>query len=372
LSRVALVELFVQPDDTLAFLLRADREAPRLERLALGRDAALEWTREVLAGIVQDGDRGARLKERQAPLQALLDAIEQDTDAGDVVCVVPHGPLHLVPFHALELSAGPLIHRNPVVYAPSASVLASVTGRPRERAPRGAVVAGDTRGDLPFADAEAGMVAQMLAVEPIPGREATRRRLIDAIAAATDLRILHLACHGSFDLEDPLASGILTAVADDADEAASVLSARDLLDIGWSADLVALSACDSGLSERRPGDELVGLTRALLVAGARTVLASLWKVDDHSTGVLMRAFYEGWVRDRLSKAEALRRAQCHVMGLTAAELHAAAGGRPAVAGQRDFGGAAAASPAPETPAPEARVFAHPRHWAAFTLVGDWR
>ena len=358
-----LLEFFVQVNDTLVFLVRADREAPRLERVALGRDAVLDWTKKLLS-IVTSGDGG--LTKHQIPFQPLLEVIEQETAADDVVCIVPHGPLHLVPFHALETSVGPLIRRNPVVYAPSASVLASITARDRGREKHGAIVVGDTRGDLPYAGGEAEVVARLLAVEAIPGHEATRRRLMDVIAGARDLRVLHLACHGTFDVDDALASGILTAAGDEGNQAA-VLSAQDLLDVEMAADLVTLSACESGISERRPGDELVGLTRALLVAGATTVLASLWKVSDLSTSVLMRAFYEGWVRDGLSKAQALRRAQCRVMDLTAEELDATD-----EAGQiknRDLG-------EPETPAARlegnARVFAHPRHWAAFTLVGDWR
>ncbi len=86
----------------------------------------------------------------------------------------------------------------------------------------------------------------------------------------------------------------------------------------------------------------------------------------------MRAFYEGWVRDRLPKAEALRRAQCHVMDLTAAEIRATDEARLSTVASRDFGGASSATPAADPLDPTTRVFAAPRHWAGFTLVGDWR
>jgi len=135
-----------------------------------------------------------------------------------------------------------------------------------------------------------------------------------------------------------------------------------------AADLVVLSACDSGVSERRPGDELVGLTRALLVTGARSVLATLWAVNDLSTSILMRKFYDGWVRDRLPKAEALRRAQCHMMDLTETDLHIAEL-HAAGAGNRDLVPSSSVS---EVSTPAERELAAPRHWAAFTLVGDWR
>lgn len=369
MSRVVLVELFAQESETLVFILRADRESPRLERLPVGGTGLLDWTKGILGSIVS-GDTVSRVE--QAPLQLLLDAVEQDTDVEDVIYFVPHGALHLVPFHALEVSGGPLIRRNPVVYAPSASVLASIARRGERTERADAIVVGDTRGDLPYAREEADLVADILAVRAIPGGEATRRRLIEAIGAAGYLRILHLACHGTFSEDNGFDSGILTAVGDESDGAAAVLSAQDFLDAQVAAGLVALSACESGISERRPGDELVGLTRALLVAGARTVLASLWKVNDLSTSIVMRTFYEGLVREGLSKAQALRHAQCHVMDLTAADLLASDHPRLATAAKRDFAGVVADDAAAEAPDPSERVFAAPRHWAAFTLVGDWR
>jgi CHAT domain-containing protein len=372
MSRTVLVELFVQSDDTLVFVLRADRETPRLERLAIGGEALLDWAKRLLGNVTGPEGAGNGLGVDQTPFEPLVSAIEQDTDRDDVVCFVPHGSLHLVPLHAIEVAGSPLVRRNPIVYAPSASVLASISERELPAGRRGAIVVGDTRGDLPYAGVEAELVAGILDVDAIPGRQATRLRLVDAIAAARDLRVLHLACHGSFNAEDALASGILTAVADGASEEAAVLSAQDLLEVKMAADLVALSACESGISEQRQGDELVGLTRALLVAGAQSVLASRWKVNDLSTSVLMQTFYEGWVKNRLPKAEALRRAQCRVMDLTASELSDAAHSRLAGVSTRDFGGVAGPDTGTPSSDPGVALFAAPRHWAAFTLVGDWR
>ena len=99
------------------------------------------------------------------------------------------------------------------------------------------------------------------------------------------------------------------------------------------ADLVTLSACDTGLGKILGGEGMMGLTRAFQYAGARSVLASLWSVGDRSTGELMKRFY-GYLKAGQSKAEALRSAQLDLL--------------------------------------RGSEFSHPFHWAGFELVGDWR
>lgn len=364
-GRAVLVECYVQNGDTLALLVRPDLEEPILVRTLHDIDVGA-WSRDLVRRL--SDTEGATGQVDQSPLANLLKVVEKEIDQDDVICIVPHGALHLVPFHALRLSAGYLIDRNPVVYAPSASVLARVIRRSNERQYSGALVVGNTRGDLPYADREAHAVAGLLNVSPLAPREATRRRLQDALSRTTNLRILHLACHGYFDTHDALSSGIL-ATDDDEGGRPAVLSARDLLEMDFHSELVALSACQSGLSDVTPGDELMGLNRALLVAGTRSVLGSLWRVNDLSTSFLMRFFYEGWVTDGLSKAQALNGAQRRLMNLTRQEVEDEVKS-DSMAAVRDLGAASLQSRA--TGRPHDRLFASPAHWAAFSLVGDWR
>jgi CHAT domain-containing protein len=103
------------------------------------------------------------------------------------------------------------------------------------------------------------------------------------------------------------------------------------------ADLVTLSACQSGLGKEVAGEGLIGLTRAFQYAGARSVLASLWSVADASTAELMHRFYRH-LRDGTSKDTALQKAQTEL-------IHSAV---------------------------EGRDLSHPFHWAGFQLVGDWK
>jgi CHAT domain-containing protein len=113
-----------------------------------------------------------------------------------------------------------------------------------------------------------------------------------------------------------------------------LLQAWEVLEsVRLDADLVTLSACDTGLGKEMGGEGVIGLTRAFQYAGARSVLASLWSVSDVSTADLMRRFYSH-LRAGRSKDEALRRAQVEL-------IHSSA-------------------------------FSHPYSWAAFQLVGDWQ
>jgi CHAT domain-containing protein len=286
-------------------------------------------------------------------------------------------------------------------------------------------VLGDWRGDLPHARDEAQVVAELFGAQAHLGDEATGPRLRELIVAGPD--ILHLACHGRFDAADPSQSGVLLAANPTAPGDLDQLTVEELMGLQLRSGLVTLSACESGVSDLRPGDELIGLTRALLHAGAPSALVSLWPVSDMSTSFLMREFYRR-VREAPPEAparlaQALADAQLYLMTLTAEQaielcderLAAAADplGRVTVelerAGVQVMAGDLAAAIAcyrgaaqslRELPGPVARSmlrsvagtlpllelkatgavsadysrkpFAHPYFWAPFTLVGDWQ
>jgi CHAT domain-containing protein len=132
-----------------------------------------------------------------------------------------------------------------------------------------------------------------------------------------------------------------------------------------NADLVTLSACQTGLGRQSSGDGFVGFSQAMFLAGARSLLLSLWEVDDRATALLMARFYQSWLGKRhgldhrLSKADALREAKEWLRGLTAeeveSELTQIARGKPR---------AKAAAPIAGHP------FDHPHYWAGFILMGD--
>jgi CHAT domain-containing protein len=112
---------------------------------------------------------------------------------------------------------------------------------------------------------------------------------------------VHIASHNQFDEQDPLSSALRMSDGD--------LSARDIFTMRLSADMVVLSACQSGVSRRLAGDELMGIVRALLFAGAPSIVVSLWNAYDAPTTELMVKFYANRVHERQAKATALCNAQ---------------------------------------------------------------
>jgi CHAT domain-containing protein len=119
---------------------------------------------------------------------------------------------------------------------------------------------------------------------------------------------VHLACHGIVDPERPLFSALALTPTEGDD---GFLTALEVFRMQIPADLVVLSACETGKGKIYRAEGIVGLTRAFMFAGAPRVLVSLWKVDDEATAALMTKFYEGW-KAGVPAAQALRRAQTHV------------------------------------------------------------
>lgn len=411
--RVILAEYYVTDDRTLLFLGRSDFDEPRVVPIERSRAELRSFmaTRYTAAeGIGAEAD----MAPWQEFLGVLVEPLLAVADPGDLVWFVPHDVLHYVPMHALSLDGAPLIDRHPTCYAPSSSVMRYCQQK-RKGSRRTALVIGDSRGDLPHAREEALSVGDLFATRPRLGPDATKSHfLLDLDQQDAD--VIHVACHGSFDATDPLASRILLH-----DE--SALTALEIFGLRLRADLVTLSACQTAVNERRPGDELIGLTRALIFAGTPSAVVSLWAVDDMSTGFLMRAFYALLLGSaQLSKAEALREAQRQLRGADIRTLLGDCDRRLAAAADEerrrwlrleradilaaghDFEAACAAYDAElaETgsgrlpvgrlrrtlkllrfqarhapalgigPDLDRRPFEHPYYWAPFLLIGDWK
>ena len=246
---------------------------------------------------------------------------------GGTLTIVPHGVLHHLPFCALPAGDGLLVDRFSLRMLPSASVLGYL--KPRKPVVSALILGnpdlGDPAMDLRNAQAEAQDLAAILAQPSLfLGKEATAARVL---ASHGRYGIIHLAAHGFFDEASPLDSGILLAPDP---SAAGTLKVADLYHLDLDADLVTLSACETALAAVSRGDDVVGFTRGLLFAGSRSILSSLWKVDDQATRELMLDFYRNL--DALGKAGALRHAQLEVR----------------------------------------RANPHPYYWAAFMMTGNTR
>lgn len=125
-----------------------------------------------------------------------------------------------------------------------------------------------------------------------------------------DYRIVHFATHGLLNSEHPELSGLVLSLVDEqGKEQNGFLGLKDIYNLTLRADLVVLSACETGLGKEIQGEGLVGVARGFMYAGASSVVASLWKVDDLATAEFMKVFYKGMLNDKLRPAAALRRAQ---------------------------------------------------------------
>lgn len=219
--------------------------------------------------------------------------------------IIPHGPLHYLPFQALIAPDGhPLLRDDgPTLrYAPSATLLFQPS-RSHAVAPAESCLSlgynSRQNSQLHFAEQEAHRVADQMGGQAITGPQPKKATLFQQ---GPRYRLLHLACHAEFDSHAPRES-FLAIAATERLTVAEILSGLQL-----RCDLVTLSACETGLSRVRRGDELIGLSQAFMQAGAAMVLATLWKVDDRATQILMERFYER-VKNGLSFDEALKQAQ---------------------------------------------------------------
>jgi len=123
-------------------------------------------------------------------------------------------------------------------------------------------------------------------------------------------RILHFATHGIINDKHPERSGIVLSLVDERGRAQDgYLRLHEIYNLQLSADIVVLSACQTGLGKEIRGEGLVGLTRGFMYAGSPRVVASLWKVADAATAELMKRFYQGMLKDNLRPAAALRAAK---------------------------------------------------------------
>jgi CHAT domain-containing protein len=213
--------------------------------------------------------------------------------------IIPHGVLHYIPFHALYDGAEYLVDRHEISYGPSAGVFKLCTEKARARRATGpALIVGVPDEATPFINEEVAALKGLWPdAEVLLGEAATRDRLMSRV---TESRLLHMASHGVFRRDRPLFSAL--KLSD------SWLSFYDIFHLNLTAELVTLSACETGLNHVLPGDELFGLMRGFLCAGPPSLIVSLWLVNDRSTAALMRRFYEGLTRG-FTKRAALRQAQ---------------------------------------------------------------
>lgn len=299
-----------------------------------------------LPTATRGADNSTRIKNHRLwkSYQFLIEPIADllPTNPETPVILIPQGPLFLIPFAALQDNNGNyFIEKHNIAIAPSIQVL-DLTHRQQQRTANttgNVLVVGNpkmpplpnTFGEqpqplepLPHAEEEAKAIAKLLKVEPLLGAAATETAVVERMKSAS---IIHLATHGLLDeLKDlsGMPGAIVLAPSDNAD---GFLTASEIITLKLNAQLVVISACNTGRG-KITGDGVIGLSRAFLAAGVPRAIVSLWSIPDAPTAYLNIEFYRQMEKGS-DRSLALRQAMLATM----------------------------------------KAYPHPRDWAGFILVG---
>ncbi|HJQ22282.1 MAG TPA: CHAT domain-containing protein [Blastocatellia bacterium] len=306
----------------------------------------------------------AKIRERGATLfNMLFGTLAEQLEPGQPLIIVADGLLHYLPFGALVHGGHYLIQDHDTIYNPSASILRlwqasapRVGGPPMEllaigdpvfapeaitggakkpfiasnsRAQQRAAAAGSPFASLPRTRDEVEDIANLFPAarrKVLLGREGTEAAFKREVAG--HYRRLHFATHSWIDEKQPWHSAVVLTPGDAED---GLLDVNEISRLDLDCDLVVVSACQTGRGQLLSGEGIIGLSRAFLCAGARTVVVSLWNVSDNSTSQLMKDFYAR-LTGGLSNAAALREAKLRMLGSN-------------------------------------KVTRHPYYWASFIMVG---
>jgi len=315
-----LIEYYYQGEDLYAFVL--NRDGVKAAKL---KGANLVAETGQFRAALEDPQSRRFLEFSRSFYARLLKPIEPMITTRQLL-IVSHGVLHYLPFSALHGGTDYVIDRYGIRHLPSASVMQYLKDRQRPKAlgvlAFGNPDLGDPQYDLKFAQDEAVAIAKGFPQTKVLLRKDASKTAFKSFGP--QFAYLHFATHGKFDPDVPLNSGLL--LAGDAQND-GFLSLGELYSLRLNADLVTLSACETGLGKINNGDDVVGLARGFLYAGSNAIVASLWEVDDQATSLLMTEFYANIKKG--NKREALRQAQLAVK----------------------------------------KQFEHPFYWAAFQLTG---
>ncbi len=254
-------------------------------------------------------------------IQPIADELPKDPNAR--IVFIPQDFLLLVPFTALQDTDGKyLIEQHTIVSVPAIQVL-DLTNQQRQRSQglaKDILVVGNPTmpkikvGDpphelsqLPGSEEEANTIASLLQTKAITGDRATK---LDIMKQMPTARVIHLATHGLLDEVKQLGVPGAIALAPSGDDN-GFLTPGEILNLKLNAELVVLSACQTGRGEIT-GDGVIGLSRSLLSAGAASAIVSLWEVPDDTTKTLMLEFYRNFP-GQTDKAQALRQAMLKTM-----------------------------------------------------------
>ncbi len=309
---VKTIQSLLKPDDTLveyygsggnlfAFVVTdAAIQAVKLDGNGLNRP--IESFRKAIADAKSDAWRRHALALHKRLVAPIADMVKTSD-----LLVVPHGSLHYLPFSALHSGNSFLVDNHAIRTLPAASVLGYLKAGDSRATSELLVFGNPDLGrpdmDLPGAETEARAILGLRPNTKVILRKNASETMFKKVGG--QFRNLHFASHGKFYADRPLESGLLLTADNDND---GMLTVGELYETRLDADTVILSACETGVGKVANGDDVLGLTRGFLYAGARSIIASLWPVSDEATVLLMVNLYQNFAKMQ-NMATALRMAQ---------------------------------------------------------------
>ena len=326
---------------------------------------------QIILGVILSKDRKIRFykftQDYMSKVSEIVfpEGLKKDIEDCDLLCISPHSILHSIPLHALKWEDNKedkyIIEKFGICYVPSLSTLKYCQIKNSSRKNKGykpekcLLVCSGKKDDYLKFEEDINFMQQSYEWKNddflvLKGNNATKSNVKENVY---NKDIVHFSTHGLFGLDysqDPLESGLLLTseygiienndvIKNDSYEnrLKYFLTAREIFNIQLNVNLVTLRACSSGRSLIKSGDELIGLSRALLYAGTPSLIVSLWNVNIDSSKMLLSEFYKLWLDNKnpLPKWKALQQAQISFISRK-----------------------------------EEKYF-HPYHWAPFILIGDW-
>jgi CHAT domain-containing protein len=329
-DKTAIVEWYLTMNSIETFVITADS----IERLCTShgkydKDVFIDWYNEYQK-LYRDNQQkwknelSSYLLELSEILQ-IKEIVKLIPKSCTKLILIPYRYLHLLPLHALAAGNNELLFEkfiDGVSYAPSCQILQQIQ-QSEFSAFQALFAIQNPKNDLqslPYANLEVEVIQTLFSsAKVLTGEKATKENAKLAMTNSKDqqtLHYLHFACHGVFNLVNPLESNLALA-GDESLTLGNLFEQRYNLN---QCDLVVLSACETGLIDyKNDSDEYIGLPSGFIYAGASNVVSSLWKVNDLSTAFLMIRFYQN-IQKGLTVALALNQAQFWLRNITGAEL----------------------------------------------------
>ncbi len=282
---ITFIYYLILDDRIFALCIRSEDEDPLVESIPI---SANQLTRELnsyrlLLKSYQQINHDVHFWTKHS---ALISPLSKWTSLGDIICFIPYGFLHDLPFHALLIDGSPLIARNPVFYNNSFLSWEYIRNSNQDIGLfKQITLFGDPGCDLEGANNEVVFISKLLNCNYLTGKEITKKRFLSRLKKSS---LFHFAGHGFFEQND----GLISSIKLSNDE---TVTAKEILHLNLNTNLVVLSACDSGLHKSHIGEDHIGLASSLLSSGVRSVIVSLWPVDDTFTELFFCEFYNNLI-----------------------------------------------------------------------------